>query len=176
MRYAALWIIIVIMVTANNYFDLGLSTRAQYIKNCSSLSGTEVSNEDLLTSVNSDMELILKELHVSANKLGYTYWKDAVFIFIMQDMKHANVCKDIYPVIGKKYNKSAMSIERAMRSSFESSFFFSEKQNEKNPVFIALRSVLLFPKNSELVVRIVELITTKEFQNYKRNLMLAFEK
>lgn len=164
------------MVVKDSYFKIGASTRAHYIKNNLLIRGSEVSDDELYENVSLDVELVLKELQISASRLGYKYWKEAIFIFIMHDMTNPKVCKEIYPAIAKKYNKSAVSIERAMRLTFEATLHSSEKMAVKTPVYIALKSLLLFPKNSVLVIKIVELITTKEFQKYKINSLPEFNK
>ena len=68
----------------------------------------------------------------------------------------------------KKYGVTTMSIDRAMRRCFENVLYYITK-NENNFICSYLKNSVLYPHNSELIVKIVELISSRRFQQKKVN-------
>lgn len=161
------------MANINCYLELNSSYKNLYKGNNKQIGkNAEVSDEQLFYNITTDVDIVLNCLNISAGRGGYRYWKDAVFIYITSSNFLVRVCKDIYPVIGMKYGKTGSSVERAMRSCFEDVMYQSSKKG-KNFVTEYLKNYLLFPRNSELLLRIVELVVSKEFQEEKHNLILS---
>lgn len=150
----------------NDYLNLETTYKYNYIKNNDKIKTCDPSIENLLTCIYSDVDIILKALNISPGKFGYNYWKDAIFLFISADKLQISICNHIYPAIAKKYNKSAISVEKAMRLCFENSMYESEKKGD-NFIYSYMKSYLLNPRNRELLVKISELISSKDFQQKK---------
>lgn len=156
------------MENLEEYFNINPSFKENYIKNNNLFEAEEVTTEELYDSINCDADLILGSLSISPSKCGYIYWKDAVFIYILMDKTRISICNDIYPIIAKKHNKTAMSIERAMRLCFENTMYNVNKK-EKDPDFVCdyFKDSLKFPRNSEILAKMVELVVSKSFQKNK---------
>ncbi len=66
-----------------------------------------------------------------------------------------------------------MSVERAMRLCFENVLYYCSKM-EPNFVVEFFRNFLLHPHNSTLLIKIVELISSAEFQKRKQTSLKSF--
>jgi hypothetical protein len=64
-----------------------------------------------------------------------------------------------------------MCVNKAMRRCFENVLYYASK-NEENYICLYLKNTLLFPHNSEIIVKIVELISSKKFQENKLKLAI----
>lgn len=138
-----------------------------YIKHNRDFNTREVTLENLFYCINCDVELILNCLKISPKKYGYEYWKSAVFLYIANGKNQVSICKDIYPVIAKKFNKTASSVERAMRICFENAMF-NMAEITNNYICNYIKKFLLNPHNSELLIKLADLIVSDEFQRNKQ--------
>lgn len=154
------------MESLDAYMNFENSYKQQYIQNNIHLNN-ESSTTEILSCVHTDVDIVLESLGVSPRKLGYKYWKDAVFLFVHYDKKPVKICSEIYAVIGKKYGKTDISVERAMRLCFENVMYYVSK-SEPNYISLFLKNHLLYPHNSELLIKITELIVSRKFQKEKQ--------
>ena len=122
--------------------------------------------EKLYSAISLDVDIVFSSLNILPSKAGYVFWKDAIFLYIMSDKKKVSICNDIYPLISKKYDTTTMCIDRAMRRCFENVLYFATK-NEHNFICSYLKNTILYPHNSELMAKIVELISSRIFQQNK---------
>ncbi|MBR7172513.1 MAG: hypothetical protein IKD36_01830 [Clostridia bacterium] len=153
------------METLEEYFEIEDSYRDLYLKN--SNIDDILSSSEFFSLISEDAEIVLSALGVSPSRSGYKYWKDAIFLYICYNKKNVGICKDIYPAIAKKYGKTPMSVERAMRLCFENVMYYISK-NENNFIGEYLKSSLLYPHNGEILVKLVNLIVSKNFQKNKK--------
>ena len=156
-----------IMVHLKEYLELDNSYKTIYIRN-NKLIREDATMETLFYNISSDVDIILNLLNIPASRTRYRYWKDAVFITIMNSKFPISICNEIYPAIAMKYHKTGVSVERAMRVCFEDVLYNNSKR-DKNFIIEYLNNYLLFPHNSELLSRIVELVVSKKFQDEKVN-------
>ena len=161
------------METIDEYFNISISRKSNYEKNLVCESEEGENNDNLYYHIDNDLGIVFRYLNISSRKYGYRYWKDAIFLYISSEKMQVSICKDIYPVIAKKYNKSASSIERAMRLCFEDALYFSSK-NDDDFIYKYLKNVLIYPHNGEIMARISELIMSKDFQKRKLNYLKSF--
>ncbi len=159
------------MIKLQNYLELDCSYESIYINNNHFIKNEKYSVQNLFYNICSDVDIVLNALNISASKSGYRYWKDAVFIYITNSSTSFSICKDIYPAIAMKYSKTIASVEKAMRSCFEDVMYQSQKKGG-NYISDYLYNYLLFPHNSELLLRIVELIVSNYFQNSKEKFLI----
>lgn len=152
----------------STYLNLSRTYKDNYIKHNQLMNEENFSVESLFYNVSSDVDIVLNCLNVAPNKCGYLYWKDAIFLFILSNNTRVSICNDIYPAIAKKYSKTAMSVERAMRICFENVMYYASKRD--NYVCEYLKDSLLYPHNSEILARLVDLIVSKSFQENKHKL------
>lgn len=155
------------MENLQNYFNINPSFKENYIKN-NNLLDNSVSAEKLYDSIYSDADIILSRLCIPPSKCGYMYWKDAVFVYILMEKTRISICNDIYPILAKKHNKTAMSVERAMRLCFENALYYANN-NDRDPDFVCdyFKDSLKYPRNSEILAKMVELVVSKSFQKNK---------
>lgn len=151
------------------YLDFDNGYKSNYIKNHGLKDEKEESMEELYFSIIDDVNIVLNVLKIPSNKKGFKYWQDAVFIFISENSSEISICKEIYPAIAKKYEKTDRSVERAMRLCFENTLYNVSKYG-KTPISNFMYNYLINPKNSEILCRLAELIVSKEFQEAKLNL------
>lgn len=147
----------------NDYLNMASSYKYHYIKNNDTIKNGDPSTESLFVNIYHDVDIILNALSISPSKYGYKYWKDAIFLYISSGKYQFSICNQIYPAIAKKYNKTAISVERAMRLCFENAMYDTEKKGD-NFIYNYMKNYLLFPHNSELLIRITELIVSRDFQ------------
>lgn len=159
-----------IMESLKDYMSFENSYKRQYIQN------NEILNEnskttDILKCVHQDTDIVLEMINISPSKSGYKYWKDAVFLFMNYEKQNIKICSEIYPVIAQKYHKTDISVERAMRLCFENAMYYVSK-NEPNFVTMFLKKHLLYPRNSEILIKLVEMICSRKFQKEKQQFNL----
>ena len=158
--------IIIDMENVESYLSLNISYKDFYIENNSELSKSKQSLEEIYVAVSQDVDIVFSALNILPNKSGFQFWKDAIFLYLISGKQKVSICNDIYPLISKKYETSKMCVDRAMRRCFENVLYFASK-NENNFICTYLKNTILYPHNSELMVKIVELISSKKFQQEK---------
>ncbi len=156
------------METENDYLNYGTSYKELYLKNNIMLKhGASV--DEVYECISVDVDFVLESLYITPNKLGYGYWKDAVFIYILSGKHHMSICNEIYPLVAQKHAKTPMSVERAMRLCFEDALYYISK-NSENYVTRYFKNYLLHPHNGEIMIKLVEIISSSEFQKMKQKL------
>ena len=158
--------IIINMENVESYLSLNISYKDFYIENNSDLSKSKQSLEEIYVAVSQDVDIVFSALNILPSKSGFQFWKDAIFLYLISGKQKVSICNDIYPLISKKYETSKMCVDRAMRRCFENVLYFASK-NENNFICSYLKNTILYPHNSELMVKIVELISSKKFQQEK---------
>ncbi len=162
------------MENVNYYSNYKTDLVDIYIKNNSMLNGeVSVPMDTLYITISNDVHFILNYLGVSLSKLGYTYWKEAVLFFMCSGKMHIKICSEVYPFIANKYGKTVSSVERAMRQCLENSLYFINKNDNK---FLkdSFDGFLLNPHSSQILVKFVQIISSKEFQKLKQNMLDSF--
>lgn len=155
------------MISDIDFESFNYSYKDLYILNNRALSGTDDSLKQIRDRIFEDVEFVLESLKISPSKFGYSYWRDAAYIFILSGKNHVSICNDIYPLVANKHGKSAMSVERAMRLCFENVLYYCSKA-DSNFVIEYFKNFLLHPHNSTILIKIVELISSSEFQKRKQ--------
>lgn len=148
------------------YLEMDTSYKHLYITNNSSLDEKTVTPQQLFINIVNDVALVLNVLNISQKKLGFQYWQEAVFLFINSEDKRLSLSNQIYPQISEKNNNTAQAVERSMRFCFEGALEFTGKEPDKY-IFEFLKKYIVVPKNKEMLVRITELIVSKQFQTIK---------
>lgn len=93
-----------------------------------SLSNTEKVKEPTfivekpIFNIRKETTRLLHEMGIPANLKGHNYIRDAV-IMVLEDRKLvSSITKTIYPNLGKRYQTSACSVERAIRTALETAW------------------------------------------------------
>lgn len=155
------------MELSNSYLNFRPTFKYSYLKN-NNINDT-LETEELFSRILEDVDIVLSVLKISPSKVGYGYWRDAVLLSIVGEKEHVSICKDIYPMIAKKHNKTSISIERAMRLCFEDVLY--NAKHEKNYIFNFMHHFLINPHNSQLLMKMVELIVSSEFKRFKNSIL-----
>ena len=150
----------------DTYLNLNSTFKQFYIKNNDLIVDENIGPEPLYFNVYHDTDIILRNLNVSPSKCGYAYWIDAVYLFLLSDKNRISICNDVYPAIALKYKTTPMAVERAMRLCFENVMYFTSKQTD-NFICNYFKNSLLYPHNSEILVKLVDLLSSKKFQQNK---------
>ena len=151
------------------YLDINPTYNNFYTKH-NDLLDENYTPELLFSCVHNDSEIVLKHLNVLPSKCGYNYWIDAVYLYLLSNKNRISICRDIYPTIAKKYGKTAMSVERAMRLCFENVMYNISKKKETDFISDTFKESILYTHNSEILALIVELVSSKYFQDNKNKI------
>ena len=162
--------IIISMKEIESYLNLNISYKDFYIQNNIELSQKNWNIKDVYIAVSLDVDIVFSALNILPSKSGYLFWKDAIFLYLISEKQKISICNEIYPLIAKKHQTTKMCVDRAMRRCFENVLYFASK-NENNFICSYLKNTILYPHNSELIVKIVELISSKSFQQKKLNVV-----
>ena len=152
-----------------SYMKINITYLDYYIEHNEDLCKGKTTAEELYISVCNDLDIVLGNLNILPSKSGYLFWKDAVFLYLYTSKNKISICNDIYPAIAQKHETTTMCVDRAMRRCFENVLYYASK-NEDNYICMYLKNNLLFPHNSEIIVKLVELISSKKFQINKLKL------
>ena len=153
------------MENIEEYLKINVSYKNFYIENNEDLK-TDCSLHDLYLAVSMDVDIVFSALNILPSRSGYVFWKDAIFLYMISENKKPRICNDIYPAISKKYGNTKICIDRAMRRCFENVLYHASKNNT-NFICAYLKNHVMYPHNSEIIVKIVELISSKMFQKTK---------
>ncbi len=150
----------------DEYLELVTTYKDDYLKNNPLIKEYDIDSRDLYCYVSNDVDIILNALNISPSRFGHRYWKDAIYIYILSGRNKLRISRDIYPTIAKKYNSTSVAVERAMRLCLEN-LMYNVSKSEKNYIGEYLKPSLLFPHSGEILVRLVELVSSKNFQENK---------
>lgn len=148
------------------YLNLNLTYFDYYVEYNKEINEEKVLPKEMYICVGRDVDIIFSTLNILPSKSGYLFWKDAVFLYLISKKEKISICNDIYPVIAQKHNTTTMCIDRAMRRCFENVLYYCSKKQD-NYICDYLKSVLLYPHSSEILAKLVELISSKKFQENK---------
>lgn len=154
-----------------SYLNINITYKDYYTAYNDELSKDDDSAEHLYICVSRDVDIVMANLNILPSKSGYLFWKDAIFLYLFSSKSKVSICNDIYPAIAKKHQTTTMCVNKAMRRCFENVLYYASK-NEDNYICLYLKNTLLFPHNSEIIVKIVELISSKKFQENKLKLAI----
>lgn len=163
--------IIILMDEIESYLNINITYKDYYIEYNSELNRDDFSIEKFYICVSNDVDIILANLNILPSKSGYLFWKDAIFLYLFANKTKISICNDIYPAIAKKHETTTMCVDKAMRRCFENVLYYASK-HEDNYICLYLKNTLLFPHNSEIIVKLVELISSKKFQDNKLKLAI----
>ena len=87
-----------------------------YIKNIKEKN--ELTNYKKLSTFDEIAE-ILKTLGVAPDKNGFHYLRKAIYECYLNPKLLTSVTKEVYPLVGKSFDKTANCVERSIRSAIE---------------------------------------------------------
>ena len=112
--------------------------------------------EKPILNVKKETTRLLHEIGVPANLKGHNYLRDAV-LMVLEDRKLINsVTKTIYPSIGQRYDTSACSVERAIRTALETAWTRGKTEILNNLFGFTVNINKGKPTNAEFIALIAD--------------------
>ncbi len=99
---------------------------------------------------------LLHEMGIPANLKGHNYIRDAV-IMVLEDRKLvSSITKTIYPNLGKRYQTSACSVERAIRTALETAWIRGRTASMNDIFGFTININKGKPTNAEFIAMIAD--------------------
>lgn len=118
---------------------------------------------DMLKKIDFEITKLFVDIGIPANLKGYNYLKTAIIECIYNHHQIDFMTKELYPLIGLKYDCSGMSVERSMRTAIRVAV---ERGNEKTLDNLFGHTISIYkdnPTNSEFISIIAEKLRLKLF-------------
>lgn len=104
----------------------------------------------------SEIQKTIRQFRVTSKYKGYLLIIDATFLYLEKD--YIQVTKDIYPSLARKYNMSAASVERDIRTVIETCW----RNDKRSMQEIFGYELNKCPSNSEFLDAISYFVTNKK--------------
>lgn len=101
---------------------------------------------------------ILKQLGITPNILGYKYSKEAITMVLEDDTALRAITKTLYPEIGKRFNATSSSVERAIRHAAQRMTIRGDLELIEEIFANSVSANTGYPTNSEFIACVVEYI------------------
>jgi len=120
--------------------------------------------KEMLSKIDQEITKLFVDIGIPANLKGYNYLKTAITECIYNHHQIDFMTKELYPLIGMKYDCSGMSVERSMRTAIRIAV---ERGNEKTLHSLFGHTISIYkdnPTNSEFISIISEKLRLKLFE------------
>lgn len=118
---------------------------------------------EMLKKIDYEITKLFVDIGIPANLKGYNYLKTAIIECTYNHHQIDFMTKELYPLIGLKYDCSGMSVERSMRTAIRVAV---ERGNEKTLDSLFGHTISIYkdnPTNSEFISIIAEKLRLKLF-------------
>lgn len=99
---------------------------------------------------------ILKTLGVAPDKNGFHYLRKAIYECYLNPQLLTSVTKEVYPLVGKTFNKTANCVERSIRSAIETGWDRSDYEYTEKLFMNCIDFYRSKPTNGEFISIIVD--------------------
>ena len=127
------------------------------------LPNSQKRESDMLRKIDYEITKLFVDIGIPANLKGYNYLKTAIIECVYNHHQIDFMTKELYPLIGLKYDCSGMSVERSMRTAIRVAV---ERGNEKTLDELFGHTISIYkdnPTNSEFISIIAEKLRLKLF-------------
>lgn len=124
-----------------------------YIKNIKEKN--EITNYKKLSTFDEIAE-ILKTLGVAPDKNGFHYLRKAIYECYLNPKLLTSVTKEVYPLVGKSFDKTANCVERSIRSAIETGWDRSDYEYTEKLFLNCIDFYRSKPTNGEFISIIVD--------------------
>ena len=127
------------------------------------LPNSQKRESEMLRKIDQEITKLFVDIGIPANLKGYNYLKTAIIECIYNHHQIDFMTKELYPLIGLKYDCSGMSVERSMRTAVRVAV---ERGNEKTLDELFGHTISIYkdnPTNSEFISIIAEKLRLKLF-------------
>ena len=99
---------------------------------------------------------IIHDIGIPANLKGYMFIREAIIMVIDNIDLLSAVTKELYPLVGKKYNTTASRVERAMRHAIDVTWANVPQETINNVFGYKITSKKGKPTNSEFIAMVAD--------------------
>ena len=99
---------------------------------------------------------IIHDVGIPANLKGYMFIREAIIMVIDNVDLLSAVTKELYPLVGKKYNTTASRVERAMRHAIDVTWAKVPEETINNVFGYKITSKKGKPTNSEFIAMVAD--------------------
>ncbi|MBU3180888.1 sporulation transcription factor Spo0A [Clostridium psychrophilum] len=99
---------------------------------------------------------IIHDIGIPANLKGYMFIREAIIMVINDVDLLSAITKELYPLVGKKYNTTASRVERAMRHAIDVTWSKVPKETINNVFGYKIISKKGKPTNSEFIAMVAD--------------------
>ena len=127
------------------------------------LPNSQKRENEMLKKLDYEITKLFIDIGIPANLKGYNYLKAAIIECVYNHHQIDFMTKELYPLIGLKYDCSGMSVERSMRTAIRVAV---ERGNEKTLDKLFGHTISIYkdnPTNSEFISIIAEKLRLKLF-------------
>ena len=127
------------------------------------LPNSQKRENEMLKKLDYEITKLFIDIGIPANLKGYNYLKTAIIECVYNHHQIDFMTKELYPLIGLKYDCSGMSVERSMRTAIRVAV---ERGNEKTLDKLFGHTISIYkdnPTNSEFISIIAEKLRLKLF-------------
>ncbi len=127
------------------------------------LPNSQKRESEMLRKIDYEITKLFVDIGIPANLKGYNYLKTAIIECVYNHHQIDFMTKELYPLIGLKYDCSGMSVERSMRTAIRVAV---ERGNEKTLDSLFGHTISIYkdnPTNSEFISIIAERLRLKLF-------------
>ena len=127
------------------------------------LPNSQKRESEMLRKIDHEITKLFVDIGIPANLKGYNYLKTAIIECVYNHHQIDFMTKELYPLIGLKYDCSGMSVERSMRTAVRVAV---ERGNEKTLDELFGHTISIYkdnPTNSEFISIIAEKLRLKLF-------------
>lgn len=128
------------------------------------LPNTQKREKEMMKKLDYEITKLFIDIGIPANLKGYNYLKTAIIECVYNHHQIDYMTKELYPMIGLKYDCSGMSVERSMRTAIRIAV---ERGNSKTLGNLFGHTISIYkdnPTNSEFISIIAEKLRLQMFE------------
>ncbi|MBU3159766.1 sporulation transcription factor Spo0A [Clostridium frigoris] len=113
-------------------------------------------SKDQKNNITTQITNIINEIGVPANIKGYMYLKEAINMVVNDIELSSSVTKELYPLVGKKFNTTAGRVERAMNYAIDVTWSTKQSPNINKIFGYTINYKKGKPANSEFIAMVAD--------------------
>ena len=130
------------------------------ITNCDKAK-TSMESKNKKNNITTQITNIINEIGVPDNTKGYMYLKEAINILVTDSKFSSSVKKELYPLVGKKFNTTASRVERAMNYAIDVTWSNRQVQKINKTFGYTISYKKDKPANIDFIVMVVDKLRTQ---------------
>ncbi|MCB2295922.1 sporulation transcription factor Spo0A [Clostridium algoriphilum] len=123
-----------------------------YVGNTDKINKNQPGDGDMIAQTTN----IIHDIGVPAHIKGYLYLREAINMLVNDMNLLSSVTKELYPLIGEKFNTTASRVERAMRHAIEVAWSRGQVETINKIFGYTIRNEKGKPTNSEFIAMVAD--------------------